>query len=252
MKRKIKFLIIVFGFAILFGLSYLLLDWYTMEHIVRYPTSFVYYDDTGVYKIDPSTILENIQENDFNVFTMPTNLESPYFSWKQKDFLEVVNALNYYVWNDDLTNWRLFYAGFSLNCQDKEKDFISGVFTYFQTPNIFSSYYVTRRFGVYPSSELVEWGGNGNFPRPPLFLGWSSIDIEKLKISGDEAFEIAEGKGGNDFREKNKNICTIHVSISPYMNKEVNETWHIVYDTDYSERLEILVDANSGEVYISE
>lgn len=146
----------------------------------------------------------------------------------------------------------MFYAGFSLNCQDNDNNLISGVFTYFQTPSIFSSNYATRRVGIYPSSKLVEWGGDGNFPRPPLFLGWSSIDIESLKINVDDAFAIAESNGGSDFREKNDNICTIHVSMSPYMNNETRKIWHITYDTDYSERLKILVDANNGEVQISD
>lgn len=90
MKRKLKFVMLFIVFVVIVGVSYLLLDWYTMEHIVRYPTSFVYYDDTGVYEIDPNTILESIKENDFNVFTIPTDeavFKTQDFSWKQKDFL---------------------------------------------------------------------------------------------------------------------------------------------------------------------
>lgn len=253
MKRKIKFVILFFVFVVIVGVLYLLIDWYTMEHIVKYPTSFVYYEDTGVYEIEPDMILEKIRKNDSNIFTIPTDesvLKSQDFGWNQEDFLEVATALNSYVWNDELTKWRLFYARFSLFCQNHQYGFSSSVLTYFQSTGMFSNYN-TRRLGVYPSSNRVEWGGDGYFPKPPIF-GWSSINLEDLKITADEAFAIAESNGGSDFREKVKNSCTIHVLMSPYMNNETRKIWHITYDTDYSERLEILVDSNNGETYKSE
>jgi hypothetical protein len=116
----------------------------------------------------------------------------------------------------------LYGSLFSRGCQDTSDGFDGADITYFKKDNS-SENYTVHEIQIYPLSGGVSWG-RGQFPRP--LLGWKNINLDKLKVTADDALQIAEDIGGKQARQKINNACEIHILLKP---NEDDDKWHIIY-----------------------
>lgn len=208
-----------------------------IEKTLRHPLNSSY-EETGSYMIDSATILEDLDQGKIDVF-MPLigssdSNNTPYtpgfigsHPWSQSDYIKVAKALHQFVWKEDVRNWLIYSMFFYSGCKDDTIGLDSAKITYFKTANGFFSYN-TRMIDIYPIRSGVSWGGDAKFPRP--FYGWKSVDLEKLKVTADDALQLAEKIGGRDARLQVENVCTIDIILSP--NTDSGDLWRITYFSD--------------------
>jgi hypothetical protein len=210
-----------------------------------------HYRDTGLYRINPATILTSLEKGDTDVFLPdPRSVDDRYdgpllynesIEWNQSDNLKIVRALNNFVWKDRFDDWNLFIMAFNVDCQDNLNGLPGGAFQYFKT--IFEKgkiVYTWRQVEITPEYSFVAWGGNAEFAH--LLLGWKSIDLNRLKVMAEDAIRIAEERGGREARLKLQNQCNIHLLLMP----EHYRGWKVDYG--YSSDFEIFIDPYTGEV----
>lgn len=209
------------------------------------------YKETGLFGIDPGTILSSLEKGMSDVFLPDSRLLDDRYSgpitynkpvvWSQADNLKIVSALNTYVWKDTLNDWKLFRMIFNVVCQDNINGLPGGIFTYFATTfdkgKIIDTW---REVEIDPEYSLVAWGGGAKFPHP--ILGRKDIDLSRLKVTAEEAIRIAEENGGRNIRLKAKNQCSIHLTLLP----EVYKGWQVTYNT--TDAFEIFIDPYTGEI----
>jgi hypothetical protein len=210
------------------------------------------YTDTGLFRIDPGTILLSLERGDSSVFLPDSrSLEDRYngpilysesIEWSQADNLRIVSAVNQYVWKDTLDDWKLFSMIFNVDCQDHLHGLPGGTFEYFKT--VFDKgrfINIWREVEVVPEYSFVAWGGGARFAH--RLLGRKSIDLSRLRVTAEDAIRIAEANGGRDIRLKAQNRCSIHLSLWP---EGLKQGWWVTYNTSYD--FEILIDPYTGEV----
>jgi len=187
-----------------------------IEGVQQYPSGIGH--ERGYYKIDPESILTSLSNGETKVFA--PEIASPddpifekYFSWQQSDYTKVTAALHEFVWGEGLNDWKLYSMYFSTPCHDNLSGFELGEYYYFKT--IFYKNgrigYAGRGFLVTPQYGDVEWGSGPNYPHP--LLGWKSVNINKVKITAEEALAVAEQNGGKDARLLVKNECNITAKL---------------------------------------
>lgn len=210
-----------------------------------------YFRNTGLYRISPGTILTSLEKGDVDVFLNDSRsvdnrydgpiLYSESITWSQSDNFKIVRALNHFVWKDQFDNWNLFAMTFNVNCQDNINGLPGGNFKYFKT--VFDKgkiVYTWREIEIVPEYSFVAWGGDAEFAHP--LLGWKSIDLDKLKITAEEAIRIAENNGGREARSNVQNRCDIHLLFMP----ERYKGWLVNYG--YSSGFEIEINPDTGEI----
>lgn len=209
------------------------------------------YVDTGLFRINPRTILTALDEENTDVFLPDSRLlDDRYIGpilydepvlWSQSDNLKIVSELNNYVWKDDLDDWSLYRMVFNVDCQDSFSGLPGGIFTYFRTVSDKGQIVdIWREVEIDPQYAFVAWGGGAMYPHPPL--GRESIDLSRLKITAEDAIKIAEENGGREARLRLQNRCSIHLSLVP----QGFEGWMIDYG--YSAGFEIQIEPYTGEV----
>lgn len=180
-------------------------------------------NNVGNFKINPDTFLQAIRNNSTNIylpdnrsieeldFTVPELYEN-LVQWSQNDYLEITKSLNKHVWHDNLDDWLLYRMIFGTRCQDNPSGFENGTLTYYKT--IFRNNqirYTTRDMIASPKYMSIIWGGGTEYPHP--LFGWKNIDLNKIKITAEDALRIAEENGGQETRLSVQNKCDIHVIL---------------------------------------
>jgi len=194
---------------------------------IRYPRLAVYHD-IRPYTYDPKTILTVLDGGDGEIFqSLPDwGQERIYppgsFAWQQQDYIKITSTLNRFVTQDNLEGWSVYSINASRDCADTPLGFDNFAITYFK---IVGDRYTTREMHVRALAKEADWAGNMDFPRP-FPLGWASIDLEKLKVTADDALQIAEANGGKAARQRVNNACTIAVALAPNAD-DVN--WGVYY-----------------------
>lgn len=213
------------------------------------PMSLSYYTETGLFRIDPGTIVAALDNGDMNVFlpdlrSLDDRVSGPALYtgrilWSQSDNLKIARAVNQFVWHDSMNSWGLFSMSFETDCQDNPTGLPGGYFEYFMT--IFDKGQIKdswRAIEINPEYSYVAWGGNTEYG-PPL-LGWKSIDLSRLKVTAENAIQIADENGGSQARLRVQNNCYITLYLTG------NEGWWVNYGL--SSGFRILIDPYTGEV----
>jgi len=192
----------------------------------RYPSSTGGFHDHGDYKINLATIVGSLDHGDTNVFItepeIPNTPSSSRILWHYSDFLKVVNALYQHVWHEPLSDWKAYEVLLSTSCENNLKGFETSRFTFIKTVWIGGSlFYAGRSMTILPNYDTVSWGGGTNFAHP--IFGWKTYDLNRFKISADDALRIAEENGGEKNRVTYNNRCDIVLSLG-------DTGWMVAYD----------------------
>jgi hypothetical protein len=246
-KRAVIVLICTSGFLFVGYKSCLLLN----DLFGDYPGGIGTYSLMEDYAFDPETILPALGRGTTTVFTPAVATpEADWvppvsFHWRQADYLKIAGAFYQFKWNENINTWHLYSMKFRKDCANNSDGFYLGKIAYFKDSDETShSHYLFRELSISPMDKELTWEGDV-FRQPPLF-GWFSID--QIKISADDALEIAEKNGGKEARLKVKNACTIYVSIIP--NPDRDYKWRVSYDS--YDTFEIQIDPYSGSHNIVE
>ncbi|MFT3891640.1 MAG: PepSY domain-containing protein [Anaerolineales bacterium] len=216
---------------------------------LQYPYGLSNFVDRGDYKIEPNSILQDLERGEKDVFKPGTNISlevnSAYkvdsFSWQHSDYMEVAKALHQFVWNETLNDWKMYGMIFARRCQDNPRGFEGADFTFYK--NNKRGGYTVHEMDLYPGDSGVSWGGSDNWSRP--LFGWTSINLQRLKITADDALQIAEENGGTEFRVKTSNMCDIQLVIKP--NPDGDNDWIVgYYANNGSEHFEIQINPYTG------
>jgi hypothetical protein len=188
-----------------------------------YPRMLDNRNNVGVFKINPETFLPAIRNNSTNIylpddrsieeldFTGPELYDNS-VQWSQNDYLDIARSINTQVWHDNLDGWLIYGMTFGTKCQDNLSGFEEGALTYYKT--IFKNNkirHTTRDMIVSPKYMNIIWGGGTEFPY--TLFGWENIDLNKIKITAEDALKIAEKNGGQEMRVAIQNNCSITVSL---------------------------------------
>ncbi len=258
MKRKrtaliLAFLILIIG-TICFGAIYVWSNSLNDYNPHDYPRNGLSDFDpahTGYYKIDPDTILASLDRGETDVFapepaTPPAPIFNSTISWHQSDYLKITNAAFQSVWKETFASWSLLSMVFDTSCRDDPDGFESGDIHFFKADE---TNYTTREVLITPQDEDVSWGGGGlgsGFSRPSS--GWKSIDLIGLKITADDALEIADDHGGKSFRLAKKNQCSLIAAL----NMDAYDSWQVEYfGNDGLSHFKIAIDPYTGNVISS-
>lgn len=210
-----------------------------------YPYSLSNFVDRGDYKIEPHTILADLENGKKNVFKPvgndPIENNKTSFSWQQSDYLIVADSLHQFVWNETLDGWDVFGMILARECRDDLVGFDAADITFYKSNN--QGGYRVHEMQIYPSGNGVSWGSDDNWPSP--LFGWTSINLQRLRVTAENALQIAEKNGGNEFRAKAKNMCDIHLIIKP--NPDGDNDWIVFYSAnDGSDHFEVQIDPYTG------
>ncbi len=214
--------IIVAVFACLFLHFWLLDQQEQYREPPPYPTNLEDFNTIESAAIDPATLLDDIRSGKKLVLQVQADTpDNPPFlmpiGWSQHDFLDVAQAYQKAIWQDDPNLWHLFKASFYTKCDNASGKFGEVDFYYYQeATKDGESVYSVRAIEIHPEYGYLDWGGDTFYPRP-RFGGWTAIDLESItKVPAEQALALADQRGGKDFRNQVNNKCNISVYIFPW------------------------------------
>jgi hypothetical protein len=205
------------------------------------------------YTFDAKTIFREYDKGEENLFSVISdeeleNLEAyPLSDWGQKEFLEALNLFHQTAFHQPLDE-KLSGASFSLpNCNQITLGLQSAVifthnFGFSEGYAVYYSYYIE------PNRNFAYWHGDSYEP----IISWpiSSLNLSKIKITAEEALQIAEKHGGEDIRLTNQNQCDIDIDISA---DEHHGNWVVSYNSTidkFTSLLRIEVDSTTGKTKV--
>jgi hypothetical protein len=220
----------------------------------RYPGSGITladYQEMGTFAVRSDTLLDSLSNNYGNAFQLsdpvPLVPEKKYqVLWRQQDYLKIANAAFNYKWEESPSSWSLYSMQFDTACQYSDVGFWRAFIVYYKSIWMGSSLkYTTREIDVYPWVGFVEWGAESSYPHP--ILGWSGIDLKRVKLPADDVLRVAEENGGKLARLAVGNKCDIHLNLYGSSTRG----WVIYY---YAEghaamSLQLCVNPYAGTIY---
>ena len=222
-----------------------------MDQENQHPGGITDFNEERHYTFEPETILTSLAQNKGEIFQpvpgfAEENVFPPgSFAWSQQDYLKIASALNKNISSSGavLEEWELYSMIFSRDCADNPIGFDDFRMTYFKTAE---EQYTVREMKISPLSKSADWGGNTYFRRPFLF-GWKGIDLKKLKVTADDALQIAEVNGGKAARLAVNNKCYILEALSFNLDKN---GWNILYsDNNFNHLFQMSIDPYSDKYY---
>jgi len=221
----------------------------TKDQEIRFPSNVGVFGDRRIYSFDPNTILTALDQSDGTIFQPLSDFQGPVFPsgtfpWRQQDYLKIANALNKFAIQDSLEGWMLYDVHSFRDCSDDPVGLDNFFITYFK---IDGDRYIARAIEIWPLSKEAYLGVDMSFPRPfPIgWTDWHSLpDLKSLKVTADEALQIADANGGKVFRQTVNNECSIFVSLG--------DSWYVTYSPNGSGiSFRVSIDLYSGEYRIT-
>ena len=203
------------------------------------------------YVFEPKTLLDSLQNANTNTFTLvdkrpeflPVNQQLP-FPWHQADYFNIATTL-YNSIGKPLQDWQLNNMDFRSHCNKIDEGFQNGRFEFFTV--------VKENESESRLSRFVDIDTRGNFVHvnetkyDPNIENWAVVDLEKLKISAEQAFQIAEQNGGKEIRESVNNDCAVSLVLAP--DNARYKGWAVIYTQDSGTPIfHIQVDPYTGEI----
>jgi len=213
MKKQLFKKVILIILTQIFVISASGCQWFTLEDEQRVEL------DNKTFSIYPTTLLQSLAHNNKNTFVLQTATPpaTPYWSslsepWKQSDYLFIAQAFHQFVSGQSLDGWGLEKMTFNTECEKVSEGLQEGGFTFFRTEHFSDNDSHLIHF-IY----ISQWLNEVDFESAETFyhaLGeYPSLDLSKIKISAEQALQIAESAGGSKFRKDWENDCVVRMSI---------------------------------------
>lgn len=206
------------------------------------------------YIIESENLIDSLKNESPDVF-IPVK-EQPDFlpvdrqlavDWLQADYLYIATVLYDRVLGKSLDGWQLNEMDFRATCKKIDRGFQNGRFDFF---NLINENGIESRL-----SRFIDIDTRGNFiyvkewKYSPNLRNSAVIDLKELKVSAEQAFQIAESNGGKEKRQSVENACEITVGLSP--GSANYRGWVVIYTrTDTGAFLfRIQIDPYTGEIH---
>jgi hypothetical protein len=207
------------------------------------------------YTIEPVSLMESLKNGSMSAFTptderpeiLPVDQQVP-VNWFQADYFYIATTLYDRVLAKSLDGWQLSSMDFRLGCSKIQYGFQNGRFEYFKV--------VKEKDQESRMSRFIDVDPRGNFVHVieeeyyPKLVDWEVIETARLKISADQALQIAESNGGDKSREAIGDSCSISLILSP--SPASNKGWVVSYtrNDDRTSIFKIQIDPYTGETHI--
>jgi len=206
------------------------------------------------YTIEPTSLLDSLKRGE-TVFTpvsqrpelLPVD-QKVTVNWHQADYFYIANALYEGVLGKTLQGWQLSSMDFALGCSKVQNGFQNGGFRFFSVVKDNDQESRLERFiDIDPSNNFVHVSETKYSPK---LIDLKSIDLAQLKISADQALQIAESNGGEEKRASVKNACSISSLLT--LDRTDRWQWKVFYSRwdDRTVFFNILIDPYTGESYL--
>ena len=206
------------------------------------------------FQIDSQSILSSISQGEKDVFDpidatpVPINNDSGIpVSWTQEDYLLIAQSIHELIWQESMDeSMDLAKLVFRLDCDEAN---LGPQIAQIQLHKLIveenEKGKENRYIVIVPKANLV-YITDSKY-QTVLKKDWDSIDLSKIKISAEEALQIAELNGGVEVRAERQNQCSIGIVISADGD---NFDWLINYTTEIDDPLpsvEFRIDSVTGD-----
>lgn len=211
-------------------------------------------EETKFYAINRNTILDELSHDPAEIFTpqdrspfetSPTL--GPPVQWTETDYFHIAGALHELIWRESLATWKLHVIDYTIDCAYLDNGPQYAYLKYFkiaQIRNQDSSLLISTLI-IEPRRNSVIGGKTEYYPyRNPR----QEIDLAQLKISAEDALQIAEKAGGKAIRTRVANECDVSIILNP--DSFYYEGWQVDYSPNTSDDLlaSYYIDPITGEL----
>ncbi len=203
------------------------------------------------YSFDPTTVIPSITSGKKDVFTAIAPPSKAFYDfdpssnwdsrWNQDDYELLSTALHETRYDEDVETWLIIDMTFITGCTDVGVGFYNAQFIYFKM-DLFNGQKsrIVHLITIDPAYNVVSIIEKVYFP---VTKNWPVIDLDKIKISAEDALRIAEANGGYEMRSAIDDACNI--SLSFVTENPNGRVWRVVYSAykDANER-NITIDIN--------
>ena len=243
MKKK-GFLLILIVFGLLCACATSIL--YITEDVHKTTLS----SQSGVYKFDSQSIIQDIALGKTDLFFIIPNETDyatpipnlPPVKFTSSAYLQVIDAFDQHLSEKMANQWKYNIIDYSLDCKDVYYGPQEAYFHIVKSLSSDSQIRVDRLLYIYPYRNRVEWE-EFRYDTDEFI---PTFDYSEVKVSVEEALEIAEDYGGKMFRHTENNHCLIALSIS---GRHEMDYWKIRYIGN-GKSFEILVDKKTGTAQV--
>lgn len=224
-------------------------QWITLEDEQR-----IELDDKR-YTINSTILLQSLTQGNKDVFTLrtatpPATLQwSPIsVAWKQADLFFIAEAVHQVASGQSLDGWKLERMSFGTGCENISVGWQVGDFVFFKTEHLSDmDSRLVHFIGIDSLGNVVDYSSRQELYQS--FGEYPSLDLTKIKISAEQALQIAESAGGSKFRINNQDNCRVAINIE---SAGKYKGWYIAYfPTDDNKRsFHIIVNEITGRYII--
>lgn len=204
------------------------------------------------YTIEPPSLLDSLQSGEaaFTPVSQRPELipvdQKVAVNWHQADYVYVANALYEDVLGKTLQGWQLASMDFALGCSKVQNGFQNGRFSFFSVVEDNDQESRLERFiDIDPSNKFVHVSETKYTPK---LIDLKIIDLTQIKISADQALQIAESNEGEEKRASVKDECSI--SLQLILDRTDRWQWKVYYSRSDDRTLffDTLIDPYTGEI----
>jgi hypothetical protein len=196
------------------------------------------YSDSYYFTYNAETILDDIKRGEEDILLpISVNEELEIIPledatlWSQSDIIKIIDYIFEYVWQDSREGWELDLLYVGTDCQ-KINGFLGGRFRFVKSIKTgdkkHESRFVRTVF-IQSRDRSIVVLDEEHYPR---MFSWNTFDLNKMKITAEQALQIAEENGGLENRLAVNNECFIWVdmelrekSIIPVVNIPLVKTY---------------------------
>lgn len=202
--------------------------------------------------MDASTALEALARGNPDVFipiaedeTIPEP-SGVVVQWDQADYFALANALHEFAWGESLEGWQFYQAMFRLQCDQVARGPQFALLEFYKSVLVGDgSKRIHHLIDIAPEDNRAYFT---EFEYYPELISWPSIDLSDVKVTAEEALQIAEANGGAVFREQLDDKCSVYMYLR---SDEIRDGWYVDYSVS-ERKFSVLVNENTGEFTVVE
>jgi hypothetical protein len=168
------------------------------------------------YAINPDTILNRISQGNIkDIFTPlptePSDEKKQVVHWNSDEYFRLIWTFTNQVGNESQDKWNIKQVLFDYTCADTGKGFERGRLRLFKVGVTDGKESRTvLDVDLMPVRQIIR-RGEGIYS--PVIENWKFIDLKEIKVSAEQAIEIAERNGGSKARAKVADKCFVNIDL---------------------------------------
>jgi len=187
--------------------------------------------DIGDYSFNSETIIDALAQGEQGVFSPLSETPTPApvhhpktTAWNSLDFLLVARAFHQFYWQETLDEWQFCVVWYDYHCADVTRGPYSAKFWLYKVNNRpEGKTSVLHTTSIYRDGEII-WLEEEKTPVGGQWY-YMHTEPEQVRISAEDAVQIADENGWLALRSRIENNCEISVSANGPQENE----WLVSY-----------------------